>query len=61
MRAISAIACRFALVLVSPVQAKGCLKGAFVGGVAGHMAVTASSVLGGDASSGNAQVPSGQK
>jgi hypothetical protein len=43
MKTILAIACLSALALASPVEAKGCIKGAIVGGVAGHMADTASS------------------
>jgi uncharacterized protein YcfJ len=38
MKAILATACLFALVSISPAEAKGCIKGAIVGGVAGHMA-----------------------
>ncbi|MCK1489174.1 hypothetical protein IVB14_01685 [Bradyrhizobium sp. 180] len=38
MKANLAAICLFALALVSPAEAKGCIKGAIVGGVAGHMA-----------------------
>ncbi|MCK1667950.1 hypothetical protein [Bradyrhizobium sp. 153] len=73
MKAISAIAVLFALALVSPAEAKGCIKGAIVGGVAGHMAghgklgAAAGCVIGHhqankqNPNNSNAQAPSGQK
>lgn len=38
MKAILAATCVLALGSISPAEAKGCLKGAIVDGVAGHMA-----------------------
>lgn len=38
MKAILAATCLLALASISPAEAKGCLKGAVVGGVACHMA-----------------------
>jgi uncharacterized protein YcfJ len=36
MKSVLAAACVLALASISPVEAKGCIKGAIVGGVAGH-------------------------
>ncbi|SFJ52772.1 hypothetical protein [Bradyrhizobium sp. Gha] len=38
MKPIVAVACVLALASISPAEAKGCIKGAIIGGVAGHMA-----------------------
>ena len=73
MKAILAIACMFALALISPAEAKGCIKGAIVGGVAGHMAghgklgAAAGCVIGHhqankqNPNNSNVRAPSGQK
>jgi len=65
--------CLLALASISPAEAKGCIKGAIVGGVAGHMAglgklgAAAGCVIGHheankkNPNNSNAQVPSGQK
>jgi hypothetical protein len=71
--AVLATACLFALALVSPAEAKGCVKGAIVLGVAGHMAghgklgAAAGCVIGHhqankqNPNNSNAQAPLGQK
>jgi uncharacterized protein YcfJ len=73
MKTVLATAFLFALALVSPAEAKGCIKGAIVGGVAGHMAghgklgAAAGCVIGHhqankqNPNNSNAQAPSGQK
>ncbi|UPK31365.1 hypothetical protein [Bradyrhizobium sp. 195] len=73
MKAILATICLFALALVSPAEAKGCIKGAIVGGVAGHLAgngklgAAAGCVIGHhqankqNPNNSNAESPSGQK
>jgi hypothetical protein len=38
MKPILAAACLLALASISPAQAKGCIKGAIVGGAAAHLA-----------------------
>ena len=69
MKVIFASACLLALTSLSPAEAKGCIKGAIVGGVAGHgkLGAAAGCAVGHheankpNPNNSNAQAPSEQK